>query len=351
MISIVIVSYNYERYLPLAVESALMQTLACEVVVVDDGSTDGSLAALAPYRNKIKVIEKQNGGHASAIYAGFLNSTGESIIFLDSDDLLDERCAETAARHMAPGVAKVQYQLRVVGPSGEDHKVSFPHYPPEISPAFIRHASITTGAYPRPVTSGNMFARDYLAKVLPITDLLFKNDIEPFINGLAPLYGAVASVPTVLGSYRVHGKNYWAREDQSSSWSRYLQHRFDAHEIFEAHAERLGVQVAPDALFNSLSHLECRILSLRFTPDRHPAPEDRRGSLLVRGLRTAWHSPDLTTTGRVLWSGYLALIAFYPLRLLRRAMPSFRSAGKRASWARLLLTVSRLRVRGRRGSV
>ena len=60
MISIVIVSYNYKRYLPLAVESALRQTLACEVVVVDDGSTDGSLAALAPYRNKVKVIEKQN---------------------------------------------------------------------------------------------------------------------------------------------------------------------------------------------------------------------------------------------------------------------------------------------------
>ena len=345
MISIIVVSYNYERYLPLAVESALRQTIPCEVVVVDDGSTDGSVAALAPYRDRVKVIEKENGGHASAIYAGYMNSTGDSIIFLDSDDLLDERCAETAARHMAPDVAKVQDQLRIIGPSGEDRKVSFPHYPAHISPAFVRDASITTGAYPCPVTTGNMYARDYLAKVLPITDPRFKNDVEPFINGLAPLYGDVVSVPVVLGSYRVHGKNYWAREDQSSSWSRYLRHRFDAQEIFEAHARRLGVQIPSDALLNSLSHLECRILSLRFTPGSHPTPADRRWSLFARGIRTAWHKPDLTSVGRLLWSGYVTLIALCPVSLLRRALPSFRGAGKRTALARLLVVISRLRLR------
>ena len=65
--SIVITSYNYERFVREAIESALAQTYRrVEVIVVDDGSTDKSPALAAGYRDRVITVLKENGGQASA---------------------------------------------------------------------------------------------------------------------------------------------------------------------------------------------------------------------------------------------------------------------------------------------
>lgn len=89
--SIIIPSYGQAQYLTEAIESALAQSYnePYEVIVVDDGSTDGSYEIARTYVPRIKVIRQTNRGLASARNTGIMNSTGEWVIPLDADDIMD----------------------------------------------------------------------------------------------------------------------------------------------------------------------------------------------------------------------------------------------------------------------
>jgi glycosyltransferase involved in cell wall biosynthesis len=94
LVSIVICNHNYERYLSTAIDSALRQTYKpVEIIVIDDGSTDGSRNVLSTYRDRVRVIFKSNGGQASALNAGFRESRGEIVCLLDADDVFDPKKA------------------------------------------------------------------------------------------------------------------------------------------------------------------------------------------------------------------------------------------------------------------
>lgn len=97
-ISVIIPVFNSEAYLEQCLESICGQTMnSIEIICVNDGSTDASLDILrrfAAIDGRIKVIEKANGGVASARNCGFDAATGEYVGFLDSDDWLDSDCFE-----------------------------------------------------------------------------------------------------------------------------------------------------------------------------------------------------------------------------------------------------------------
>jgi glycosyltransferase involved in cell wall biosynthesis len=87
-ISTVITVYNMERYIASAIESVLRQTRPSdEIIVVDDGSTDGTPDVLRGFATQVRVISQQNGGPASAVNAGIAASSGDTLAFLDGDDL------------------------------------------------------------------------------------------------------------------------------------------------------------------------------------------------------------------------------------------------------------------------
>ena len=87
LVSILIVNYNYGRFIAAAIESALSQTyFKVEVIVVDDGSTDNSREVIDDYRGRVRAVYKQNGGQPAATNAAFAASTGDVICLLDSDD-------------------------------------------------------------------------------------------------------------------------------------------------------------------------------------------------------------------------------------------------------------------------
>ena len=92
-VSVIIPAYNAEAYLVETLESVLHQSLdEYEVIVVNDGSTDGTLDILREYESnykKMKVIDKENGGPSSARNAGLDIATGDYIFFFDSDDILE----------------------------------------------------------------------------------------------------------------------------------------------------------------------------------------------------------------------------------------------------------------------
>jgi len=88
LISIVIPTYNSAQFVGAAVESVLKQTYShFEIIVVDDGSTDNTASVLAPYKDRIQYIKKQNGGPASARNIGIKQARGEYVAFLDADDV------------------------------------------------------------------------------------------------------------------------------------------------------------------------------------------------------------------------------------------------------------------------
>jgi glycosyltransferase involved in cell wall biosynthesis len=88
-VSIIVPCWNAERFVLAAVLSALSQTYPnVEIIVVDDGSTDASLAALERVRDRITLISTPNRGACAARNTGLEHSSGEFIKFLDADDFL-----------------------------------------------------------------------------------------------------------------------------------------------------------------------------------------------------------------------------------------------------------------------
>ena len=93
-ISIIIPVYNVEKYLAETLDSLLVQTLHnIEIICVNDGSTDNSQKILEEYSQKdkrVKILQKENGGQASARNKGMEIAKGDFIGFMDSDDLIPE---------------------------------------------------------------------------------------------------------------------------------------------------------------------------------------------------------------------------------------------------------------------
>ncbi len=95
--SVVIPTFNRADMVSQAVLSVLEQTFGDhEVVVVDDGSTDGTREALSPYIDRIRYVHQENAGVAAARNRGIAESRGEYLAFLDSDDLFAPRMLEQA---------------------------------------------------------------------------------------------------------------------------------------------------------------------------------------------------------------------------------------------------------------
>ncbi len=104
-ISIIIPVYNVEKYLDNGIRHVLNQTYRnLEVILVDDGSTDGSGQICDRYAKedgRIRVIHKKNGGSSSARNCGLEAASGEYVGFLDADDYADETMYEVLYHTMA----------------------------------------------------------------------------------------------------------------------------------------------------------------------------------------------------------------------------------------------------------
>ena len=108
-ISIIIPAYNIEQYIGATLDSVLAQSYSnLEVIVVDDGSRDGTGNVIDRYAQKdhrIIAIHKENGGVTSARLRGVAEASGEWIGFVDGDDYIEpqmyERLLENALKYNA----------------------------------------------------------------------------------------------------------------------------------------------------------------------------------------------------------------------------------------------------------
>ena len=93
-ISVIIPAYNVENYIEKCIESVINQTFRnIEIIVIDDGSTDGTTSIIRRYSKKdrrIVPIYKKNSGVSDSRNIGIDKFTGDYVFFLDSDDWIDE---------------------------------------------------------------------------------------------------------------------------------------------------------------------------------------------------------------------------------------------------------------------
>lgn len=97
-VTIIVPIYNIEKYLKRCIESIINQSYVnIEIILVNDGSTDNSKKIVEEFSDmdeRIKIINKPNGGLSSARNTGLEISSGDYIMFVDGDDWIDKNCVE-----------------------------------------------------------------------------------------------------------------------------------------------------------------------------------------------------------------------------------------------------------------
>jgi len=103
LVSVIVPFHNAQSSIRQTIESVLNQTLSVwELILIDDGSTDSSLAVANGFKHpSLHVISKTNGGVSSARNLGLSWARGDFVFFLDADDVLRPACLETMIRHAA----------------------------------------------------------------------------------------------------------------------------------------------------------------------------------------------------------------------------------------------------------
>ncbi len=151
-VSVIIPAYNAEEYLAETLDSVVAQSFRdIEVVLVDDGSTDGTIALAEGYANRLNltILRQRSGGPAAARNTGIRQSRGAYCAFIDSDDLmLPQRIAEQcAALDADPEVGLAHTDLMTFDHSGVIHVTRRAFSAPvggHILPTLLLDNSITT---------------------------------------------------------------------------------------------------------------------------------------------------------------------------------------------------------------
>ncbi|MGB9153637.1 MAG: glycosyltransferase family A protein [Alphaproteobacteria bacterium] len=316
--SIIISNYNYARYVGKAIESALAVAWPdVEVIVVDDGSTDDSRAIIESFGNEIIAIFQPNGTQRVACNTGFARSTGDAVIFLDSDDVLMPSVASEAAAVWSEKVSKIQFQMMSIDGAGKPTGRVFPHYVPMPTPDLIRAWITETTAYPTPPGSGNVYARKFLEKIFPLGDLCGPATDSACLSA-APFLGDVMTIPKPLVQYRVHGQNDSNLLSDYTRFGREVARAQARWEFACQTAQAAGFSLCEKSLFKSFHLLQFRVASLRIAPAVHPLVTDSRLRAMRDTVQAVWSFPVDSINTRLILGTWALLTLAAPKSLALR---------------------------------
>ena len=222
--SVLIDAYNYGHYVEEAVASALAQDFPPEereILVVDDGSTDDTVARLRKFGNAIRYLYKPNGGQASAFNCGFAHARGEVIALLDADDVwLPEKLArlrEVFEQNPDAGMAyhRLYWWDGANETEADRYFIPISGRVPESRSALLQ--------YPMASTSCLAFRRTALDKLMPIPEVL-RSQADAFLTALVIFITPVVAVSEHLGKYRLHAANLFQTTAAKPS-PQQIQHR------------------------------------------------------------------------------------------------------------------------------
>lgn len=208
LVSVIITSYNQRRFVLESIYSAQRQTYPnTEVIVVDDGSTDGSLELLKPLHG-VQVISQSNRGVSAARNRGFQESSGEYIVFLDGDD----RLAPDAVHAHVQAIRRETAAGLVFGARGlidsQGSVVSKPYL------CFPRRDYFRMFLECNPIQcpAAAMFSREALLLAGPFdADMEPAEDYDMFLRVSYSFH--VLRHPAMIAEYRKHGESASQRRD------------------------------------------------------------------------------------------------------------------------------------------
>ena len=225
LVSIIIDNYNYAKFLPAAIESAINQSYSpIEILVVDDGSTDESREIISRYQSSIIPILKRNGGNNSATNAGVKHSCGKIICFLDADDFYYPnkvtRIVEVFEKERDDKKPMLVYHLLEIWDESSKKKTGefkggIHSSPYNLYDHAKRYQFIPFETGPTSSISINRALADLL---FPLPEHPRKLWADGFIVLGASLVGELHSLNSSLGGYRVHGANLWFNSDRMEAY-------------------------------------------------------------------------------------------------------------------------------------
>jgi glycosyltransferase involved in cell wall biosynthesis len=315
-VSILIANYNYEAYVGEAIASALAQTHpSVEVIVVDDGSKDGSRAVIEGFSG-ITAVFQENAGHVAAARRGLDLAKGRIVIFLDADDALSPQTCARVVDLWRDDLDALQFRLEVVG-AGTPPGATLPAY--RFEQGSTRAHVLATGSLTYPPTSGNAYRRDFARAVFERSQGLTHSGFDMWLAFTAALTEKVISVDEVLGRYRVHLTNMSqpGRSRTLSSIKCDLYYAWNAQQSAFRVAKSLGVAIEPPPHLIGPYYLTWYLLLRDAPPTRWDIPPVPRLAGLVTGLGNFARLPTIGVLHRIAGMAALTVIAFAPKPLRR----------------------------------
>jgi glycosyltransferase involved in cell wall biosynthesis len=249
-VSVLIDTYNHERFIEQAILSALQQDFPAsdrEIIVVDDGSQDRTPEIAARFTPQVRLIRKANGGQASAFNTGIPECQGEIIAFLDGDDWWapGKLRQVVAAFSENPHVGLIGHSITEVLADGARRSELVREFPR------FRIDSVTGARLFRRRksflgTSRMAFRAELLRRIGPVPEAL-TIQADEFLFTLGALFSEVLLLREPLTFYRLHGQNLF----QVSGGSRASLQR--KHEVLVSLAEALHRRFADERVPEDIS--------------------------------------------------------------------------------------------------
>ena len=263
-VSVIIPVYNTSKYLSECLDSVINQSFEdLEIICVNDGSTDGSLEILNDYRSRdsrIRVMTQENQGLSSARNTGLANSTGEYVLFLDSDDCLSHDAIEKAY-DLAEDNSSDLVLFKIINFDDDTGEKSHYSYfelkvlKKMVGQRVFDYDDVKERFFRIPVTApGKLFKRDLLEGTGFIEGLIFE-DNPFFIEIMFKVKRAI-----VLDEYLYNRR---IREDSitNSGFSKFK----DCVEIYNVIEDVIKRYGKYEDLKGQLFHRRCRDIFLRFS--------------------------------------------------------------------------------------
>ncbi|MFN4224726.1 MAG: glycosyltransferase family 2 protein [Hyphomonas sp.] len=346
-LSVIIGCYNYGRYLAQAIDSVLSEDVGAEIIVVDDCSTDNSRDVMRSYGDRIiPIYQPQNMGQGAGFNAGWEKATGDLIYFLDADDFVLPGGLRRALQLHEPGILIHHFRMRYTDEAGVIAGVHPPLQVP-LAAGDVSRQLREQGRYTANVTSGLIFSRQALERVMPVDPAAFRISADGYLVSVIPLYGPVRSHDEPLAAYRLHTAQNWkVQTDLGARARKGLKHDHDRYAAIRAHGGRLGLPVADNLGDADLEHLNDRIVSLSFAPAEHPIQGDSISHVvqLAKAVRIEGESVKARLSRKVWWTLMGLLPAAARRQLLRwkmdpKARPAWLAATGRFLRTRLGIVV------------